>query len=190
MFGIALDPDGQRERFILVDGVSRLDINDTVFALRERPRLSNTIVSGSRACSMVIWLWMSISFRTATEVLIETMSGIASPSACGHAITRTVTIRSMTMASNWTASVHATAVTTAAPDPAPDLRYGLSTLSAPRILPDLPPSVRKSVSALLHVDRPVSQTERADLADVSTRSIRNHRDLLETVSLLGNKLFL
>lgn len=65
-----------------------------------------------------------------------------------------------------------------------DIRYALSTLDESRILPDLPPTVGRIVSALLRTEQRVSQSELADLADVSARSIRNNRSLLEAVSLL------
>jgi hypothetical protein len=65
-----------------------------------------------------------------------------------------------------------------------DLRYALSTLASGRILPTHPPTVGKVISALLRVDGRIPQSELVDLADVSARSIRTNRALLETVSLL------
>jgi hypothetical protein len=59
-----------------------------------------------------------------------------------------------------------------------ELRYALATLPSERILADAAPTVSKAVSSLLDVERPVSQSELADLAGVSTRSLRNHLDRL------------
>lgn len=65
-----------------------------------------------------------------------------------------------------------------------ELRYALATLEADRILPDLPPTVGKIVTALLGTEDTVSQTELADLAGVSTQSVRNHRDRLEALDMV------
>jgi len=56
---------------------------------------------------------ISILLLAAIDVLMATTSGTASPSACGQAITSTVTTRSTTGNPNPTAAVHATAVTVA-----------------------------------------------------------------------------
>lgn len=59
-----------------------------------------------------------------------------------------------------------------------EVRYALATLPPQRILPDAAPTVSKVVHALLDVERPVSKAELADLAGVSTRSVRTHLDRL------------
>jgi hypothetical protein len=65
-----------------------------------------------------------------------------------------------------------------------ELRYALATLDPERILPDLPPTAGAIVAALLAVDERVSQTDLADRADVSTESIRRHRDRLADLGLV------
>lgn len=65
-----------------------------------------------------------------------------------------------------------------------EVRYGLLHLDPDQLVPDLSPSARKIVAALLEATEPLSQSELAALADVSTQSIRNHRDTLEAVGLL------
>jgi hypothetical protein len=59
-----------------------------------------------------------------------------------------------------------------------EIRYALGTLPANRILPDAAPTVSKVVHALLTTERAVSKADLADLADVSTRSLRTHLDRL------------
>jgi len=68
-------------------------------------------------------------------------------------------------------------------DPA-ELRYALSQLPTDRVLPDADPAVSKIVAALLRCDRAVPAADLADRADVSTQSVRNHRETLEAVGLL------
>lgn len=63
-----------------------------------------------------------------------------------------------------------------------DVRYALATLSADRILPNHAPTLGAAVSTLLSATTPLSSSELADRADVSTRSVRNHR---ETLTALG-----
>jgi len=65
-----------------------------------------------------------------------------------------------------------------------EIRYALATLEADRILPDLPPTVGKVVTALLGTEDTVTQTELAELAGVSTQSIRNNRDRLEALDII------
>ncbi|MUV61726.1 hypothetical protein [Halobacterium sp. CBA1126] len=59
-----------------------------------------------------------------------------------------------------------------------DLRYALSQLDADRILPSGAPTVSKAIHALLATDEPLDQAALAEAADVSTRSLRTHRDIL------------
>lgn len=61
------------------------------------------------------------------------------------------------------------------------LRHGLD---AERILPDAPPSASQAVSALLTATEPLSKTDLADRADVSTRSLRTHLPMLEALGLV------
>lgn len=65
-----------------------------------------------------------------------------------------------------------------------EIRYALSTLETDSILPDLPPTTSSITAALLAAEASLSQTELAERADVSTRSVRNNADRLETLGLL------
>lgn len=67
-----------------------------------------------------------------------------------------------------------------------EVRYALATLPADRILPDGPPTVSKAVHALLTATRPLTQSELAERAGVSTRSVRNHADRLEAFGLVDD----
>ena len=61
-----------------------------------------------------------------------------------------------------------------------EVRYGLAQLDADDILRGTSSTPRKSVIALLNATRPLSQSELADRADVSERSLRDHLpDLLD-----------
>ena len=62
------------------------------------------------------------------------------------------------------------------------LRRGLDDS---RILPDAAPSVGAIVSGLLTATEPISQTELAERADVSSRSIRTYAPTLEAIGLLS-----
>lgn len=66
-----------------------------------------------------------------------------------------------------------------------ELRYGLRTLEAERILPNQNATVGKVVHALLNATEPLSQATLADRAGVSTQSIRNNRDVLEALDLVS-----
>jgi hypothetical protein len=60
-----------------------------------------------------------------------------------------------------------------------EVRFALSTLDAKRILPEMAkPTLSKVVHALLVADTPLVQSELAERADVSARSIRNHTERL------------
>jgi hypothetical protein len=60
-----------------------------------------------------------------------------------------------------------------------EVRYALSTLDADRIMPDLSkPALSKIVHTLLVAETPLVQSELAERAGVSTRSVRNHTDRL------------
>ncbi|RDZ49823.1 hypothetical protein C5C07_20035 [Haloferax sp. Atlit-4N] len=65
-----------------------------------------------------------------------------------------------------------------------EIRYALSTLPTEALLPFVAPSARKVVHALLTADGPLSVAETASRADVSTQSVRNHRDRLLAFDLL------
>ncbi|WP_254768209.1 hypothetical protein [Salinilacihabitans rarus] len=65
-----------------------------------------------------------------------------------------------------------------------ELRYALGTLDAADLLPDLPPTVGKVVSALLVAEAPLTQRALADAAGVSTRSVRTHRHRLTSLGLV------
>lgn len=65
-----------------------------------------------------------------------------------------------------------------------EVRYALGSLPADRILPDAPPTVSKAVHALLTASRPLTQTEIAERAGITTRSVRNHAAHLEAFALI------
>jgi DNA-binding MarR family transcriptional regulator len=69
-----------------------------------------------------------------------------------------------------------------------EVRVGLAALAdhdgPGRLLPDAPPSVSKAVGALLRSSRPLSQSALAETADVSTRSLRRHLDVLVALDLV------
>jgi hypothetical protein len=65
-----------------------------------------------------------------------------------------------------------------------EIRHSLATLPSERILPDAPPTVSKSAHALLTASRPLTQTELAERAGISTRSVRNHAARLEAFGLI------
>ncbi len=66
-----------------------------------------------------------------------------------------------------------------------EIRYTLSKLSPEQILPEHTPTVSKIVHALLRAEKPLSQAELADRADVSTQSIRNNRDALQGLTIVS-----
>lgn len=68
---------------------------------------------------------------------------------------------------------------------ADELRYALSALEADHLTPELSPTVGKVLSSLLQADERLSQRDLADRAGVSTRSIRNNRDVLEALGLVS-----
>jgi len=65
-----------------------------------------------------------------------------------------------------------------------ELKYGLSQLDVDRIMPEIAPTKRKVLKALLCSDDPLSQQEIADRGGFSTRSFRNHRDELEAFEII------
>lgn len=67
---------------------------------------------------------------------------------------------------------------------ADELRYALAHLDGERILSELSRSVGKIVATLLEATEPLTQTELAERADVSTQTIRNNRDALEAVDIV------
>ncbi len=76
--------------------------------------MSNTTVVTVRIASSASRSFTSTPARAARSVEIDTTSGIASPSACGQAITSTVITR-ITACSGWPMRVHASPVSAAAP---------------------------------------------------------------------------
>jgi hypothetical protein len=65
-----------------------------------------------------------------------------------------------------------------------ELKYALSQLDVDRIMPDIAPTKRKTLKALLCADRPLNQTEIADRGGFSTRSFRDHRDELQAFDII------
>lgn len=65
-----------------------------------------------------------------------------------------------------------------------EVRLALSTLPADRVLPGGPPTVSKAVHALLTAEGPLTQTELAERAGISPRSVRNHAERLEAFALI------
>ncbi|WP_306055633.1 HTH domain-containing protein [Natronococcus wangiae] len=65
-----------------------------------------------------------------------------------------------------------------------ELRYALGTLEPTQLLSDLPPTVGRIVHTLLTAENRLSQTELADRANVSARTIRNYRDRIEALDLI------
>ncbi|WP_154019118.1 hypothetical protein [Halococcus agarilyticus] len=60
-----------------------------------------------------------------------------------------------------------------------EVRFALMTLPHTRIVPDMSkPALSKIVHRLLTAESPLSQSELAELADVSARSVRNHTEYL------------
>lgn len=60
-----------------------------------------------------------------------------------------------------------------------EVRYGLATLNADRIFPDMSkPALSKIVHSLLTAKSPLIQSELAERANVSARSVRNHTERL------------
>jgi hypothetical protein len=65
-----------------------------------------------------------------------------------------------------------------------EVRVALSNLDEHRLLGDVPPTASKAVAALLTATAPLSQSELANVADVSTRSLRRHLDTLVALDLV------
>lgn len=65
-----------------------------------------------------------------------------------------------------------------------EVRYALSQLGPSRLLPDATPTVSAAVTTLLRAEQPLTQTELAARADVSTRSLRKYVDVLEALDLV------
>lgn len=65
-----------------------------------------------------------------------------------------------------------------------EARFALSMLAADRLLPDASPTPRAVVAALLDATAPLSRTELADRAGVSTRSLRDHLPTLQAADLV------
>lgn len=64
-----------------------------------------------------------------------------------------------------------------------EVRRVLAHLPDDRLLPTMQPSVRSITKALLTVESPLTKSELADRADVSTRSVRTHLPRLEALGL-------
>jgi biotin operon repressor len=66
-----------------------------------------------------------------------------------------------------------------------EVRLALATLEADELLPDHPPTVQKATASLLRAKEPLSQTELAEAADVSARSLRTHLDRMEAIGVVA-----
>ncbi len=65
-----------------------------------------------------------------------------------------------------------------------EVRFAMATLPRDRILVDAYQSIQAMFHALLNADRPLSKSELAEQADVSTRSVRRHADRLTALDLV------
>ncbi|MDZ5810565.1 MarR family transcriptional regulator [Halorubrum sp. AD140] len=66
-----------------------------------------------------------------------------------------------------------------------ELRFVLRQVPSRDVLPGLPRSAGEIVSALVHADRVLSQTELCDRAGVSAQTVRNHASVLEATGLVS-----
>ncbi|ADJ14525.1 helix-turn-helix domain-containing protein [Halalkalicoccus jeotgali] len=64
-----------------------------------------------------------------------------------------------------------------------EVRRALAQLPSDRLLPTMQPTVQKLTKALLTVESPLTQSELAGRADVSSRSVRTHLPRLEALGL-------
>jgi DNA-binding MarR family transcriptional regulator len=65
-----------------------------------------------------------------------------------------------------------------------EVRFSLAQLDATRILPGTPPTVGKAIQALLRSTSALTQTELAEAAGVSARSVRTYTDILVALDLI------
>lgn len=65
-----------------------------------------------------------------------------------------------------------------------EIRVALAQLDHEKLLPGVPPTASKAVAVLLRTARPLTQSELADEADVSTRSLRRHTTVFEALDLV------
>jgi hypothetical protein len=65
-----------------------------------------------------------------------------------------------------------------------EVRVSLAALDSNRLLPDAPPTLSKAVATLLRTTSPLTQTELAEQADVSSRSIGRHIDGLVALDIV------
>ncbi|SEP18112.1 IclR helix-turn-helix domain-containing protein [Halorientalis persicus] len=65
-----------------------------------------------------------------------------------------------------------------------EVRYALAQLGPARLLPEAAPTVSAAVATLLQAAQPLTQTELAERADVSTRSLRKYVDVLAALDLV------
>jgi len=65
-----------------------------------------------------------------------------------------------------------------------ELRYALQLLSGDDLLSDQPRSVGRVIKALLNASGPVTQTELADRANVTTQTIRNHESIIKSTGFV------
>jgi len=68
-----------------------------------------------------------------------------------------------------------------------DVRYALATCSPADLLDDLPPTLGKVLAVLCRTEERLTQREVADRADVSTQSVRTHRETLAALDLVEVK---
>lgn len=65
-----------------------------------------------------------------------------------------------------------------------EVRVSLAALDSDRLLTDAPPSLTKAVAELLRSSSPVSQSDLAERAGISARSLRRHLDALVTLDIV------
>ena len=95
VLAVGLDAAGEAQHLGLVEAVAAATPVTTCAPLVSVPVLSNSTVSIVRIRSRARRSLTRIPSRAATAVDSEITSGIASPRACGQAITSTVTVRTM-----------------------------------------------------------------------------------------------
>jgi hypothetical protein len=115
MLGLALQRCSEGEDLVFMKVGQRHDVGHAEAALGERSGLAKMTASRLLARSKAVRFRMSSPLLAESDVDTATTSGTARPSACGHVMTITVTMRSIAKSSGRPAASQATRVA----DPAP-----------------------------------------------------------------------